>query len=158
MRTIQDVLAIADSTKFAISLSELVNARDASVGYEELSQPEQIALCVDGLEREVNNGGFEQYFFNSAGDHALDCLDALEEIGATSMAKLLRKAVAIFGAGGPDLDREERQLQLEALGDRVAPKLEPLDDAFFDYPDDLAALLRAFVEANVSEFSPAPEL
>jgi hypothetical protein len=158
MRTIQDVLAIADSTKFAISLSELVNAREGSVGYDGLSQPEQIALCVDGLEREVNNGGFEQYFFNSAGDHAHDCLDALEEIGALLMAKLLRKALAIFGPAGPDPDREERGLQLEALGDRVAPKLEPLDDAFFDYPDDLASLLRTFVEANASAFSPAPEL
>jgi hypothetical protein len=155
MRTIQDVLAVNDGAKFAIALSELVNAREASVGYDALSHAEQIALCVDGLEREVNNGGFEQYFGNSAGDHALDCVDALDEIGGHQAAELLRRALTIFGVAGPDPDREERSLQLEALGERVPTKLEPLDDAFFDYPDDLAELMRAFVRSNAKSFSPA---
>ena len=136
MRTIQDVLAQTDGAKFAVALSELVNAREASVGYDALSRAEQIALCVDGLEREVNSGGFEQYFASSTGDHALDCVDALDEVGGHQTAELLRRALAIFGVAGPDPDREERSLQIEALGERVPAKLEPLDDAFFDYPDD----------------------
>jgi len=157
MRTIQDVLAQSDETKFAIALSELVNAREASAGYETLSHAEQVALCVDGLEREVNNGGFQQYFFSSAGDHALDCVDALDEIGGVEVADLLRRALRVFGPGGPDPDREERILQLEALGDDVAPRLEALDDAFFGYPDGLAPLLRAFVAANAAAFEAVDE-
>lgn len=158
MRTIQDVLAQADAAKFATALGELLNAREASVGYDALSHAEQIALCVEGLEREVNNGGFENYFASSAGDHARDCVDALDEVGGHGAAELLRKALAIFGVAGPDPDREERALQLEGLGERVPAKLEPLDDTFFDYADDLAELTRAFVRDNAKAFSPASDV
>jgi hypothetical protein len=157
MRTIQDVLAQSDAAKFTTALGELLSAREAGVGYDGLSHAEQIALCVDGLEREVSSGGFENYFASAAGDHALDCVDALDEVGGHQAADLQRRALAIFGAAGPDPDREERALQLEALGERVPTKLEPLDDAFFDYPDDLAELTRAFVRANVEAFSPASD-
>ena len=157
MRTIQDVLAQSDAAKFTTALGELLGAREASVGYDGLSHAEQIALCVDGIEREVSSGGFENYFASASGDHALDCVDALDEIGAHAAAELLRRALTIFGAGGPDPDREERALQLEGLGERVPAKLEPLDDTFFDYSDDLAELTRAFVRANVKAFSPASD-
>ncbi|HVH04787.1 MAG TPA: DUF4375 domain-containing protein [Myxococcota bacterium] len=158
MRTIQDVLAHADAAKLAVSLGELLGARETSVGYDALSRVEQIALCVEGLEREVSHGGFEQYFASAAGDHALDCVDALDEIGGHEAADLLRRALMIFGAAGPDPDREERTLQLEAMGERVPSKLEPLDDAFFDDHDDLKERMRAFVQSNVKGFSPASDV
>jgi hypothetical protein len=37
---------------------------------------------IDDLEAEVNNGGFHQYFYNSAGDNTAEAIRALEEIGA----------------------------------------------------------------------------
>ncbi|MBN1215668.1 MAG: DUF4375 domain-containing protein [Candidatus Lokiarchaeota archaeon] len=42
----------------------------------ELSLPEKNIIFIEKLEREVNNGGFNQFFFNSAGDYSHDILTA----------------------------------------------------------------------------------
>ena len=51
-------------------VSDSVFDRYGKLGYEKLTWPEKVFVCVWGLEGEVNNGGFDQYYFNSSGDHA----------------------------------------------------------------------------------------
>jgi hypothetical protein len=63
-------------------ISDSVFDRYWKLGYAELTQPERVFLCIWGLEGEVNNGGFDQYYFNTAGDHALDVVKSLQAIGA----------------------------------------------------------------------------
>jgi hypothetical protein len=41
-----------------------------------------IEELVSNLEAEINNGGFDQYFFNSTGDRTAETIRALELIGA----------------------------------------------------------------------------
>jgi len=48
----------------------------AKSGVDSLARPELVFVCVDGVENEVNNGGFSQYFVNSAGDFAQDAAGA----------------------------------------------------------------------------------
>ena len=45
------------------------------------------------LEREINNGGFTQYFFNSSGDFAHKTLQSLLTIGANKTADILLKQI-----------------------------------------------------------------
>jgi hypothetical protein len=71
MNAIEAALAKPDNTEFAIAMSDLVFARHNAVGFAAMSQAEQTAYCVDCLEREVNNGGFDQFFANSSGDTSL---------------------------------------------------------------------------------------
>jgi hypothetical protein len=54
--------------------------------------PAEVKRVVEGLEAEVNNGGFDQYFFKSAGDEAVAAIAALIAIGATKIAALLSYA------------------------------------------------------------------
>ena len=42
-----------------------------------------VSTLIEALEAEVNNGGFDQYFYNSAGDNTAETIQALETIGAT---------------------------------------------------------------------------
>jgi hypothetical protein len=51
--TIDDVLKETDNTTFAIALSNLVFPRYDRDGFQALTGPEQVAYCVDALEREV---------------------------------------------------------------------------------------------------------
>ncbi|MBW4362816.1 DMP19 family protein, partial [Flavobacterium taihuense] len=44
------------------------------------------------LEREINNGGFNQYFFNSSGEFAHLTVESLRIIGAHITADILQKA------------------------------------------------------------------
>jgi hypothetical protein len=115
-----------------------------------LSDPERTFMLVSILEGEVNNGGFDQYYFNTAGDGALDTPAALRAIGAEHTAAIVERANAVFGAAGPPRDRHARQEALLALGDDTS-EFGALDTEFFAYPDPLTALLGAYVTAHASE-------
>ena len=156
MATIDDVLAHEDPTAFSIALSDLVCERCYDHGFEALQPAERVAFCVDTLEREVNNGGFSQFFTNSSGDTALETLEALQTIGAPQAAELLRQALAVFPGSRPSRDRDERTEFIDALDDATQARLGDLDGRFYEYPDDLTALMRKYVQANRSGFRPWP--
>jgi hypothetical protein len=46
-------------------------------------------LDVNAIEADVNNGGFHQFFFNSAGDRVVQDIAALRLIGANKAADML---------------------------------------------------------------------
>lgn len=133
-------------------VSDFVFDRYAKLGYDKLSRPEKVFVCIWGLEGEVNNGGFDQYYFNSAGDHALDTVESLEAIGAKHTANLVRQANALFGETGPSPDRFARQKQLDALGDAKTKKLNEIEEEFFRYEDELGQLLESYVSKNAEAF------
>jgi hypothetical protein len=152
MAAVDAALANADDTAFAIAMSNLVFARQEAVGFAALTEAEQTVYCLDALEREVNNGGFHQFFFNSSGDTALQTIDALERLGAAHTAGIVRRAAALFPGARPPADRDEREKQMSALPDGGSGAWRSLDDAFFEYRDNLAALERAYVAARRGDF------
>ena len=152
MNPVDAALAKDDDTAFSIDMSDLVFARYEQVGFAGLTEAEQTVHCVDWLEREVNNGGFDQFFFNSSGNTALETIPALERLGARHTAGLVRRAVAVFPGGRPSANRDEREKQMEALPGSAREAWSKLDDEFYEYHDDLAALERAYVQAHRGEF------
>ena len=152
-----DVLAKEDGTDFAIALSDLVFGRYDSEGFASLRPAEQVALCVDALEREVANGGLDQFFFNSSGDQAHETLSALETIGAKQAAKILREAMAVFPGGVVPTDRDQRcDVAMAALPESARETWSELDGRFYEYPDNITELMRAYVKAHRDEFRPWP--
>ncbi len=108
--------------------------------------PEQLRIVelIESLENEVNNGGFDQFFYNSAGDDTSEIIQALKTVRAVKMASIVTRAAAKFPVRMPPKDRARRQdvlLRVSPDGDAFAA----LDDAFYQYPDDLADLLRKYV-------------
>ena len=102
--------------------------------------PADVSRLIAELEAEINNGGFDQFFFNSAGDNTKETIEALVAVGANHTAAIVRKAAARFPGGMPSPDRNTRQEQLE----RISPDndaFEEQDDAFYEYKDDLSGLV-----------------
>jgi uncharacterized protein DUF4375 len=116
--------------------------------FEDLSIEEQTIVEVYVLEAEINNGGFHQFFTNSSGDQALATPRALDAIGALNEAGIVRKALAEFGVAGPDPDRKERSKQVETLDEASVQRWDELDQAFYEYPDDLAELLATYIRSH----------
>jgi len=143
----------ADGEIDLIRISEAVWAREAARGIESLTPAERVFLCVWNLEAEVNNGGFEQFFINSAGDNALETPGALREIGATRTAAMAEEANSVFGPSGPPADRDARQQALERLGASAIGTLDALDTRFFDSTENIDELLTDFVDRNREHFS-----
>lgn len=118
-----------------------LHAKREQRGDEELSHQEKVVIDVMALQADVMNGGFDQFFFNSAGDRAVHTMTALREIGAGATAAILEEACARFPRGSPDTDRFARQKQLEAM---ASDTFSDLDQRFFTDPEDAVDLLSAF--------------
>jgi hypothetical protein len=100
----------------------------------------------------VNNGGFWQFFVNSAGDQARETVEALGAIGAAHTASLVERAMAVFPGGAPSPDHDTCQAQVDALPEEAHAQWEALDEAFFRYQDDLTGLLRGYVGRHTTDF------
>lgn len=146
-----------DKNRALIALSENPNTRFWKTDFDELTEAEQVFVAIWELEAEVNNGGFEQYYYNSSGDTAYFVVEALERVGALQMAAIVRQANAGFAEGGPSRSRPERQKQLAALPNQVKGLLDELTDRFFDYPDNLTELLYAFIREHRHEIQGASD-
>ncbi|QSX38194.1 DMP19 family protein [Shewanella sedimentimangrovi] len=102
-----------------------------------------IQELIDELEAEINNGGFDQFFFNSAGDHTEETIQALLTIGANHTANILKKAACKFPGGMPPKDRNIRQELLEDVSPD-SDAFEDLDEEFLAYKDNLASLVSGY--------------
>jgi hypothetical protein len=102
------------------------------------------AYCIHRLESEVNNGGFHQYFSNSSGEYVRETLQALAAIRAVATCALLERAVAIGFPDGYPVDAQQHQACLADFDD-IAQALNPLDLAFFEYPEPLADLVNDYL-------------
>lgn len=131
-----------------LDVNRLIFERYEKRGFEGLTEAERTAHCVWWLEAEVNNGGFDQFYFNSAGDHAVETVAALERIGARHTAGIVTRANAAFRDGRPPRERAARQKQLLALSKVAKEELGELDDEFYEYRDDLKGLLDRFVQEH----------
>jgi len=138
----------ADPEAYLISLSDRLSPI-ANERFSELSPSERVFILIWELETEVNNGGFNQFFFNSAGDRASATAVALRTIGAERAATIVDRANSSF-PDGPPADQAVRQNVLEGI-DPDTELFEELDQEFLDYPEDLAALLYRFVTEHRSD-------
>ena len=145
-----------DKNRILIELAESPRSHYGKVAYEKQSKPQQVFSAVWGLESEVNNGGFAQYFENLAGEMAVDAEGSLRAIGARRAAEVVAKAVALFPEGPPPRNRDARQQRLAGASAQVRAAWERLDQQFCKYPDDLTSLLYAWVKAHPKDFGTVP--
>jgi len=128
-----------------ICLSEDRDVGFWAVNYDELSEPKRVFRAIWELEAQVNNGGFDQYFWNTSAWTVPSILDALQAIGATATEAIVNDAMAAVGRNLPWQDDEARRAKLAALPATVRQELDDLNQAFFRYPNDLTTLLYRYV-------------
>ncbi len=143
---------MSERTNFLISIGDKVRKRIGSVGFEGLTEVERNYFCLAELEDEVNNGGFDQFYFNTAGDIAVEAVGALKAIGAHKAAAIVDSANQVFKNGQPPKERYKRQQELEEIREKMSEKFEELDNQFLKYPDDLEALAYDYVMKYKKEF------
>lgn len=117
----------------------------------ERSAAERIVLAVEALEREVNNGGYDQFFLNEP-SHAHAIAAALTEIGCLATARITESAVDVLGVR-PGWTDEQIEAAALALQDAQMEKLSALDDEFYEYPDPIEGRLLAYIRDNTSSIT-----
>lgn len=119
---------------------------------EKLNSSQKTFLFVENLEREINNGGFNQFYFNSSGDFSQETVIALLDIEAKKTAEIVKKANAQFINGTVPKNRIERQNQIELIEEKAQETWGKCDSKFYQYQDNLIELLIAFVIKNKADF------
>lgn len=119
---------------------------------ETLTEPQQLFYYIQCLEREVNNGGFNQYFINSSGKFAHQTIQSLKRIGANTTANILQKAIDQFPDKKIPQDRDERNELVEQIEATANEVWNELDQQFYQYADDLNTLNLHYVKQHKAFF------
>ena len=128
---------------------QALDPKAAREGLQSLSDEERIVLAVEALEREVNNGGYEQFFFNSTREYAPIIVDALARIGCHRTAIITQKALEALRCS-PLTPEAIENTMLEESEDRDQA-LFVCDNQYFARPEDIEGHLLAFIKANKNE-------
>jgi hypothetical protein len=119
---------------------------------ELLSDPQRIFYYVQNFEREVNNGGFKQFYNNASGAFAHETTYSLKIIGAYKTAKIVMQANDEFPGRHVPKDRSERQKIVEQIQDSSNEVWKELDQRFLEHEEDLNAYNLEFVRKNKKFF------
>jgi hypothetical protein len=94
---------------------------------------------IEGLDIEVNNGGFNQYFFNSPGQNCFETLRELKKQGKFETAAILEQAINLINPNklSEDLliNNLRKRIVAELDDDKVGSELNKLDEEYYKYPD-----------------------
>jgi hypothetical protein len=112
-----------------------------------LSREETYVLAVEGLEREVNNGGYSQFFINSSNEYAGSIVSALRAIGCPKTADMTQQAIAALGIQG-ELTREAMEAVILSENDAVKQRLAACDDRYFANDEPIADRLFDWIKSN----------
>jgi len=93
------------------------------------SKSERMVFGFAWLLREVQNGGFDQYFLNSAGDYWEDVLYGLEAISDKDGLAAFKKVLSIFPNSTPSQERSERHDQISRLKGLIEVTEEEFSEA-----------------------------
>jgi hypothetical protein len=106
--------------------------------FSKLNEYEKVFLVMDKLDMEVNNGGFDQFFHNTDGHYNDILVSSAEAIKAYDIAKICRKALAIYAKNVEE--------------DSVIEELNPCDDAFYASEDSITGLSVRYAKENKEQF------
>lgn len=145
---IQAALDMADETDSFLQITDVVYDKEADFGYDQLKEAEKTVFCIDGLLREMENGGFVQFFRQSAGNYTEDTLIALERIKARESYELLYKMQDYFPEGKVPADEDSRSEVFDSIESEFSDEITELDDFFYDTGENLVQLTLLYLQRS----------
>jgi hypothetical protein len=113
---------------------------------ESISVEESYVLAVEGLERQVNNGGYHQFFINSSVEFVPVIEQALRAIDCPKTADMTRDAIAALAIDA--LTADKAAAAASNAGDAIRGALDACDDRYFANDEPIADRLFRWIAAN----------
>ena len=105
------------------------------------------------VEAEGNNGGFNQFFWNSSGEYAEDAVQGFALIGAPGLSTLMRQAIEINERNSQRIAALKQRGTLEAFSESYEnDPFSALDRRFFEPEVDVSELRIKYIRANPNLF------
>ena len=116
-----------------------------------LSTQERYVLAVEALEREVNNGGYSQFFVNSSNEFVGVIVAALHAIGCPKTAGITQEAIAALGVAGertPEAAESRASAAIVGENQGLHDALESCDTQFYSNDEPIADCLFEWIRVN----------
>jgi hypothetical protein len=128
--------------------------QDIEATLARLTTGQRIAYAIEQLQMEVANGGFDQYFFNSAGELAREALEGLRLLDLHRFAIVMERAMAEFPGGNVPRARDGRQeLLAQGLSERLSDAdLDSEWNRAYEVEEEVSKAVLAYVDAHPEEF------
>jgi len=119
---------------------------------KKLSQAETDILAVEAMEREVNNGGYHQFFLNSSKEYAAALPSSLDRIGCPIAARIASDALASLAIDG-EVTVAKIDSTWSTRGSKVVSDLGAMDTRYFQNREQIADRLFAYIKSKLGEIS-----
>jgi hypothetical protein len=117
-----------------------------------LTDTEKVIVVIESFERQVNNGGFNAFCFNTP-YHVKGASDSLKKIGCPKSAALLENALLILGVKSRTTELEIQTLAADATTEQDE-QLDKLDADFYRLStESIENNLFEFIKLNRDEIS-----
>ena len=135
------------------AFEQALQQKEDSQGLESLTVEEVVVLAVEALEREVNNGGYDQFFFNASRRFTPAITFSLKRIGCPNAARITEEAIETVGLKSLGMDAIRQALR--AKDQACEDKLNKCDQAFYDNyaTESIEDRLLEFIKANKAKIT-----
>ncbi|MFV0190838.1 DMP19 family protein [Empedobacter falsenii] len=117
-----------------------------------LTKPQMTFFLNQNFEKEINNGGLNQFFYNSSGEFSFETVQSLKEIKAFYTATILEEAICQFPNNNVPKDRDSREEIIEEIEHIANDVWEDLDSKLYEYEDNLSELNLSYIRNNIKYF------
>ena len=148
-QTVDELIELEDTHRvdsLVLALESAIWAKRDSG--KSLSEAEVVVLAIESMEREVNNGGFSQFFYNPSVEFVPKIVDALQKISCLRTAELASQAIYCLGLENlapsliEEIDFDDEELSL---------KLNKIDNQYYECEENIAGQLFVYVKQNKSK-------
>ena len=182
-KTVDGLIAAAngDEIELLFSIEIALQQKAEKHGEQALSSEERLYLAIEALEREVNNGGYSQFFLNSSRAFAPIIVESLRQIDCSKNAEIAARAINALGpassepdaimkavesyaeeeqkrwepkAGGAVFHRKDPDAGNPSLHDSITEELDECDRLYYSAGENIGGQLIEFVKANKSRIQP----
>ena len=150
MTSTEIALLLNNDSEKIIRIGEIIGKKiKKRDNFEKLNEFEKTFIFIDIFENHTTDGGFETFFWNTAGQFSHEILEAYEKIGAKNTASIIYDSFLLFGEipipKNTDMRRE------------VLSKINPnswinLDEKYYNCNDNIVLLVLDFIKNNTKYF------
>ena len=116
----------------------------------DLTDEELVLLAVEAVEREVNNGGYRQFFVNASHVFSLISVASLTRIGCAETAAITKRAIEALKVKTVTPRSVQKAIMKEnPQRDEI---LDACNNAYYKSGEPIAERLFAFVKGNAGQF------
>ena len=154
-QSIDDLLSLRGSYRddsIVLALEDALQRKGTRLDWYGMNNYEMGVLAVEGLEREVNNGGYLQFFLSAARAFAPWLVPVFKAISCPKAAELTQHAFEALGLPAT-FQMADTDAAIERGAESLPDILGAIDEQFYDNDEDIGARLLDFVATQRHQFS-----